>query len=43
MDANGDSFISLDEFLDHMLWVSGVLEDDANFVAYLKVGHSFEK
>lgn len=38
MDANGDSKVSQDEFLEHMGWVSGVLEDDANFANYIKVG-----
>jgi hypothetical protein len=37
MDANADNLVSADEFLEHMTWVSNVLEGDAEFSAFIKV------
>jgi hypothetical protein len=37
MDANSDNLVSADEFLEHMSWVSNVLEGDAEFSAFIKV------
>ena len=36
MDANADNVVSLDEFLDHMAWVSQVLEDDKDFATFIQ-------